>query len=209
MTVVVCLVFVDTDDVDGLVDLDDAALDTAGDDRAATCDREDVFDRHQERLLDVTDGLRDVRVDGVHELEKLVAPLRVALERLERRDADDRECRRPGSRTVQQLTNLELDELEDLLVIDHVALVECDDDVRHTDLASQEDVLAGLRHRAVGRGDDEDCAVHLGGTGDHVLDVVGVSGAVDVRVVTLSVSYSTCAVAIVIPRARSSGALSI
>ena len=35
------------------------------------------------------------------------------------------------------------------------------------------------------RGDDEDGAVHLGGAGDHVLDVVGVAGAVDVGVVAL------------------------
>ena len=33
--------------------------------------------------------------------------------------------------------------------------------------------------------DHEDRAVHLGGAGDHVLDVVGVTGAVDVRVVAL------------------------
>ena len=44
-------------------------------------------------------------------------------------------------------------------------------------------MLAGLGHRAVGRGDDEDRAVHLGGAGDHVLDVVGVTRAVDVGVV--------------------------
>ena len=57
--------------------------------------------------------------------------------------------------------------------------------VRHADLAREQDVLARLRHRAVGRGDDEDRAVHLGGAGDHVLDVVGVTRAVDVRVVAL------------------------
>ena len=39
---------------------------------------------------------------------------------------------------------------------------------------------------AVGGGDDQDSAVHLGSTGDHVLDVVGVAGAVDVSIVTLS-----------------------
>jgi len=44
-------------------------------------------------------------------------------------------------------------------------------------------VLTGLRHRAVGGGDHEDRAVHLSRTGDHVLDVVGVTRAVDVRVV--------------------------
>jgi len=62
---------------------------------------------------------------------------------------------------------------------------------------------------AVGRGDDQDRAVHLGGAGDHVLDVVGVAGAVDVGVVAVAVSYSTWAIAIVMPRSRSSGALSI
>ncbi len=47
------------------------------------------------------------------------------------------------------------------------------------------DVLAGLGHRAVVGGDDQDGAVHLGGAGNHVLDVVGVAGAVDVRVVAV------------------------
>ena len=45
-------------------------------------------------------------------------------------------------------------------------------------------MLAGLGHRAVGSGDNEDSAVHLGSTGNHVLDVVGVAGAVNVSVVT-------------------------
>ena len=83
----------------------------------------------------------------------------------------------------QQLAHLELDELEQLGVVDHVDLVEEDDDVGHLHLAGQEDVLAGLGHGPVGGGHDEDGAVHLGGAGDHVLDVVGVPGAVDVGVV--------------------------
>src|SRR5439155_1384120 len=58
-----------------------------------------------------------------------------------------------------------------------------DDDRRHLDLAGEQDVLARLGHRAVGRRDHEDRAVHLGGARDHVLDVVGVSWAVDVCVV--------------------------
>ena len=84
---------------------------------------------------------------------------------------------------AEQLADLELDEVEELGIVDHVDLVEEDDDVGHLDLAGQQDVLAGLGHRAVGRGDDEDRAVHLGGAGDHVLDVVGVARAVDVGVV--------------------------
>ena len=84
---------------------------------------------------------------------------------------------------LEQLAHLELDQLEQLGVVDHVDLVEEDDDVGHLDLAGEQDVLARLGHRAVGRGDHEDGAVHLGGAGDHVLDVVRVAGAVDVGVV--------------------------
>jgi hypothetical protein len=46
-------------------------------------------------------------------------------------------------------------------------------------------VLLGLRHRAVSRGNDQNGPVHLGGAGDHVLDEVGVAGAVDVGIVPL------------------------
>jgi hypothetical protein len=141
--------------------------------------------------------------------DELVAPLGVALERLERRDAHDRQVVARELVLAEQLADLELDELEDLLVVDHVGLVERHDDVGDADLAGQEHVLLRLRHRAVGRRDHEDRAVHLGRAGDHVLDVVGVPGAVDVRVVARLVWYSTCAMEIVMPRAFSSGALSI
>ena len=63
----------------------------------------------------------------------------------------------------EQLAHLELDELEQLGVVDHVDLVEEDDDVGHLDLAGQQDVLARLGHGPVGGGHDQDGAVHLGG----------------------------------------------
>ena len=46
-------------------------------------------------------------------------------------------------------------------------------------------MLASLSHRAVGRCNHEDCTVHLSSTGDHVLDVVSVTGSVYVSVVAL------------------------
>ena len=104
-----------------------------------------------------------------------LAPLGVALERLERRDPDDRQVVARELVDGQQLADLHLDELEDLLVVDHVGLVERHDDVGDADLAGQEDVLLRLRHRAVGGRDHEDRAVHLRRTGDHVLHVVGVT----------------------------------
>ena len=46
-------------------------------------------------------------------------------------------------------------------------------------------MLTGLGHRAIRRTHDQDGSVHLGGTGNHVLDVVGVSWAVHVSIVAL------------------------
>lgn len=48
-------------------------------------------------------------------------------------------------------------------------------------LAAEQDVLLGLGHGAVGGGHDQDTCVHLRCSGDHILDVVDVSGAVHVR----------------------------
>ena len=46
-------------------------------------------------------------------------------------------------------------------------------------------MLAGLRHRAVCCGANEDRTVHLSGTRDHVFNIIGMAGAVYVSVVAL------------------------
>ena len=45
-------------------------------------------------------------------------------------------------------------------------------------------MLTGLRHWTVGSVNHENRAVHLSSTGDHVLHIVSVSWAIDVRIVT-------------------------
>ena len=45
-------------------------------------------------------------------------------------------------------------------------------------------MLVGLRHGTVSCCHNEDCTIHLGGTGNHVLHVVGVARAVNVCIVT-------------------------
>ena len=175
----------DADDLDRLVQLELAALHTTGGNGTTAGDGHDVLDSHQERLVVVTGGRRDVVVDGVHELADGVHPLLLAVEGAESGTADHGDV---VSREVvlgEELTGLHLDEVNELLVVDHVALVQEHNDVGHADLTGEQDVLAGLGHGAVGGGDDQDSAVHLSGTGDHVLDVVGVAGAVNVSIVTL------------------------
>ena len=93
---------------------------------------------------------------------------------------------------VEEVTDLFLNELDELFVVDHIALVQSDEDARHAHLTSEQHVLAGLSHRAVGGGHNEDSAIHLGSAGDHVLHEVGVARAVDVSVVTLQRSGTRC-----------------
>ena len=112
---------------------------------------------------------------------------RVALERLERRAADDRGVVTRVAVLAQQLAELHLDQVEQLLVAlaDHVALVQVHHHRRDVHLAPEQHVLARLRHRAVRRRHHQDRAVHLRRARDHVLDVVRVARAIDVRVVPL------------------------
>ena len=84
---------------------------------------------------------------------------------------------------VEQLAHFELDQLEQLGIVDHVDFVHVHNDVGHPDLARQQDVLARLRHRPIGRTDDQNGPVHLRRTGDHVLHIVGMPRAVNVGVV--------------------------
>ncbi len=109
----------------------------------------------------------------------------VAFQRLQRGADHERDVVTGEVVFGEQLADLDLDQFEQLLVVDHVGLVEEHHDVGDADLAGEQDVLARLGHRAVGGGDDEDRPVHLGGASDHVLDVVRVTGAVHVRVVAL------------------------
>ena len=59
---------VDPDQLDLVADVDLALLDAARRDGAAAGDREDVLDRHQERLVEVALRLGDVVVERVGEL---------------------------------------------------------------------------------------------------------------------------------------------
>ena len=46
-------------------------------------------------------------------------------------------------------------------------------------------MLTGLGHGAVSCGNNEDSTVHLCSAGDHVLNIVGVAGAVNMSIVTM------------------------
>jgi hypothetical protein len=175
------------DDLDFLADLDDAALHATGHHGAAAGDGEHVLDGHQEGAVHRALGRGEVAVHRVGQLHDGLLAQRalVTLQGQLGRAVDDGGVVAGEVVLGQQLAHFHLDQLEQLGVVDHVALVQEHDDVRHAHLAGQQDVLARLGHRAVGGRAHQDGAVHLGGAGDHVLDVVGVARAVHVGVVAV------------------------
>ena len=175
-----------TDDLDGIVELEGSSLDTARCNGTTSGDGEDILNRHQERLVVITNRIRDVGINRIHQLHDLVAPRAVRiLKSLQSGAADDRGIIARESVLVQKVTDLHFDKLEQLIVIDHIALVQEHNDVRNTDLTCKKNVLSGLCHDTIGRCDNEDSAVHLCCAGDHVLDIVSMSGAVNMSVMSL------------------------
>src|SRR5450631_2252044 len=177
------------DDLDLLADLHDSALHPARDHRAAATDRKYVLNRHQERLVDLPLRLLDERVAGVQQLQhrRLAQLALIAFQRLQRAAADDRRVVARVLVLRKKLTQLHIDQVQQLRVLlgNHVDLVQVHNDGGDADLAPQQDVLACLRHRAVRGRHHQDRAVHLRRARDHILDVVRVPGAVDVGIVPI------------------------
>ena len=76
----------------------------------------------------------------------------------------------PETRTRSQLLgNFHLNQLKQFFVVYHIALVQEYYDVRNAYLTGQQDVLFGLSHNTISSSYNQDSAVHLSSTSDHVL----------------------------------------
>src|SRR5204862_2361649 len=173
------------DDLDFLHFLEHATLNPTGPDRAATFNVKDVFDWHQEWLIDRPVWYRNVIVNSGDEGEHLFLLIGVAIERLKRAALHGRNFVARKFILRQQVAHFHFHRIEQFGIVHHVHYVQKHDDRGHAHLARQQDVFARLRHWAVRGRNHQDGTVHLRRTGDHVLDVVVVTGAIDVRIVSL------------------------
>ncbi|VUS95616.1 hypothetical protein SB6413_05114 [Klebsiella pasteurii] len=173
----------DTNDFNFFANFDDTALYTTSNNGTTTGDGEYVFDRQQERLVNRTLWFRDVRIQIASQFDDFRFPVCVAFQRFQSGTANDRSVVAREIVLRQKFTNFHFNQFQQLFVINHVAFVQEHDDVRNAYLTTQQDVLTSLRHRAVSRSNNQDRAVHLCSTGDHVFNIVGVARAVYVRVV--------------------------
>ena len=183
------LILAQANDFNRLVLLDDTTLHTTGSNGATARDGEHVLNGHQEGLVSLTVRSGNIVVNSIHQLLDAsilgsVGILGLGNQSIQSGTLDDRSflVEVVGG---QGLTDFHLNQLQQLSVVNLIALVQEHNDSGHADLTSQQQVLLGLSHGAVGSSDNQDSAVHLSSTGDHVLDIVSMTRAVNVSIVTL------------------------
>ena len=177
--------WLDTYDLQFVADFQLATFYTTGCYGTTTGDGENVFDWHQEWLIDVTGWGWDVFVDGLHQFFDAFCPWTGwVLQCLISGATDDWDVIAWIFIFAEEFADFHFNEVEEFFVVDEVALVHEYDDVRNAYLTSEQDVFAGLWHWTVSCRYNEDCTVHLSSTGDHVLNIVGVPWAVYVCIVT-------------------------
>ncbi|PHM73653.1 hypothetical protein Xcab_04335 [Xenorhabdus cabanillasii JM26] len=176
--------FFDTNDFNFVTHFNDTTLNTTSNDSTTAGDGEYVFDWQQEWLVNVTLGFWDVRIQCFSQLDDFRFPLCVAFQRFQSRTTDDWRVIAWEIVLRQQLTDFHFYQFQQLFVINHVTLVQEHDDVWYTYLTAQQDVLTSLWHWTISGSNNQDRAIHLSRTGDHVFHVVGVAWAVNVCIVT-------------------------
>src|SRR5690606_21513569 len=169
-----------TDDLHVVAGLHHAGLDTTGGHGTTTGDGEHVFHAHQEGLVHLTGRDGDPVVHSFHQLHHGVHPLGLTVQRAQGATADHGGVVAVVLIEAEELADLHFHQVQQLGIVHQVHFVHEHHDPGHTHLTTEQDVLAGLGHGTIGSGHHEDGAIHLGGTGHHVLHIVGVDGAVHV-----------------------------
>ena len=178
-----CL-FLNTDDLNIIRHVQCTTLYSTCSNGTTACDGEYVLDRHKERLICVTLRIRNILINCAHQLHDLVAPLAAGIfQSFQRGTLNDRAiCELI---LFQLLCDLHLNQLKQLRIVYHIALVHEYYDIRNAYLTGQKDVLFGLSHNTICSSYNKDSAIHLSSTCDHVLNVVSMSRAVNVCVMSL------------------------
>ena len=179
------LVLTETEQLNLITYLTDTSFDTTCSNSTTTCDREYILNRHQEWLINLTLWLLNPSINSVHELHYRVNPLLYAVQ--------STKCRTTNNWSIllvtillKNLVNFHFNEVKHFLIVNHIALVQENNQTRYVYLTSEQYVLTSLWHRTVSSSYNQDSTIHLSSTSYHVLYIVGVTWTVYVCIVTIS-----------------------
>mmetsp|Transcript_4725 Transcript_4725/g.8717 ORF Transcript_4725/g.8717 Transcript_4725/m.8717 type:complete len:207 (-) Transcript_4725:402-1022(-) len=143
------------------------------------------FNRHQKRLIQGTNRFNNIAIHRVHEFPNLLGAFCITVERFECRAFYKRNLVTRELVKCEQISNFHLYQLQKLGVVHHIHLVYKHDQVGHTDLSREQNMLAGLWHRPVRSADHQDSPIHLRRACNHILDIICMSRAIRVRIMPL------------------------
>ena len=171
-----------TNDLNLIASIDHTLLNLPSHNRPTTRNREHILNRHQERTIQITLRLRDVLIHRSHQLHDLVTRRRITLQRLQRRHMHHRHIITRKLILRQKLTSLHLHKLQQLLIINHVSLIQSHHDRRHPNLPSQQHMLTSLRHRTISSRNHQNRPINLRSTRNHILDVISMPRHINMRI---------------------------
>ena len=178
-------VFTKTEELNFVTYLYDTSFDTTCCYSTTTCDREHVFNWHQEWLINVANWFLNPSVASIHQFHNLSFPFWNTVECTKGRATDEWSLIFELILS-EEVTHFHFNEVKHFLIVNHITLVHEYNKAWHVYLTSEKDVLASLWHRTISCSNYDDSAIHLSSTSYHVLHIVGVSRTVNVCVVTLS-----------------------
>ena len=180
------LIFTQTEDLNFITNVDDTSFDTTCSNSTTTSNREYVFNRHQERFINITRRQRNPSINCIHQFHNFVFPLFYTVQCAKSRATDNRSIVTVKFVCSQQFAHFHFNEFQHFFVVNHIALVHEYNKLRYVYLTSQQDVLTSLRHRTISSSNYDDSTIHLSSTSYHVLYVVSVTRTVYVSIVTVS-----------------------
>ncbi len=175
----------DTDDLQLITSMNNPLLNLARHHRPTTRNRKHILNRHQKRLIQITLRLRNIRIHRLHQLRDLVRSIRITLKSLQRRHMNHRHIITRKLILRQKLTSLHLHQLQQLLIINHVSLVQSNNNRRHPNLTSQQHMLPRLRHRTIRSRHHKNRPINLRRTRNHILDVISMTRHIHMRIMPI------------------------
>jgi len=178
--------FFDTNDFNFVRYMKYTSLYSTSSNCTTTCDREYILYRHYEWFICVTLWVWNIAVNSIHKFHDLVSPLTVRVfKSFKSRTFDYRDIISWEIILGKKFTNLHLNQFKKFFVINHITFVHEYNDVRNTYLTSKKNVLFCLSHNTICSCYNKDSTIHLSCTCDHVLNVVSMSWAVNMCIMSL------------------------